>query len=150
MAEGILRNRLSMLSRDDIIVSSMGTHGISGNSATELSVDVCRQNGIDISLHRSRPLIGEELARSDLIFVMEAIHKDFLHIFFPGVSEQTFLLGCWPGKESRKGIIKDPVGGKLETYQKTFQLLRTHIDRILPFILTKLPQSIPHAFSPLD
>lgn len=144
MAEGILKHRLSELAREDILVSSMGTHGMEGNSATELAIDVCRQNNIDISNHKSRHLVAEELADSDLIFVMEPIHKEFLHVFFPQVSQQTFLLGCWPGKECRKGIIKDPVGGKFEIYQKAFQSLYYHINRIIPFILTKFPQAIPH------
>ena len=92
MAEGILKHRLSELAREDILVSSMGTHGVDGNSATELAIDVCRQNNIDISTHKSRHLIGEELARSDLIFVMEPVHKEFLHVFFPQVYHQTFCL----------------------------------------------------------
>ena len=144
MAEGILKHRLSELAREDILVSSMGTHGVDGNSATELAIDVCRQNNIDISTHKSRHLIGEELARSDLIFVMEPVHKEFLHVFFPQVYHQTFLLGCWPGKESRKGIIKDPVGGKFDIYQKAFQSLHYHKNRVIPFILAKFPQTITH------
>jgi len=143
MAEGILKHRLSELAREDILVSSMGTHAVEGNPATELAINVCRQNNIDISSHKSRHLIAEELAKSDLIFVMEPIHKEFLHVFFPQVYQQTFLLGCWPGKESRKGIIKDPVGGEFEIYQKAFQSLKNHIDRIIPFILAKFPQAIP-------
>ncbi len=146
MAEGILKHRLSELARDDILVSSMGTHGVEGYSATELAIEVCRQNSIDISSHKSRHLIGGELASSDLIFVMEPVHKEFLNVFFPQVHQQTFLLGSWPGKESRKEKIKDPVGGKYDAYQKAFQSLHYHINRIIPFILTRFPQSIPHTF----
>jgi len=146
IAEGILKHRLSELAREDILVSSMGTHGIDGNSATELAIEVCRQNNIDISSHKSRHLISEELAGSDLIFVMEPIHKEFLRVFFPQVYQQTFLLGCWPGKESRKGIIKDPVGGKSDIYQKVFQSLSFHINRIIPFILARFPRTVSHTF----
>lgn len=131
-------------------MSSMGTHGVEGYAATGLAVEVCRQYNIDISSHGSRHLIGEELAASDLILVMEPVHKEFLHIFFPQVYPQTFLLGCWPGKETNKGTIKDPVGGKLETYHKTFQSLFFHIERIIPFILTRFPKPLTHAHSPLD
>lgn len=149
VAEGILKHRLSTLANGDFFISSMGTHGVEGNPATEMAVDVCRQNNIDISMHRSRPLIAEELAKGDLIFVMEPVHKDFLHLFFPRVYQQTFLLGCWPGKENRKGCIKDPVGGKYEAYKKTFQILNNHIERILPFILAKAPHSVQTSLSPL-
>ncbi len=150
IAEGILKNKLSALTRGDILVSSMGIHGIEGKPATEMAVDVCRQNNIDISTHRSRPLIAEELAKGDLIFVMEPVHKEFLHLFFPRVVQQTFLLGCWPGKENRKGIIKDPVGGKFDTYRKTFQTMQYHVERIIPFILAKAPHSIPVSLPQID
>lgn len=147
MAEGILKNRLSAQGREDIIVSSMGIHGIDGNPATDLAIEVCSQNNIDISAHQSRPLNGTELAKSDLIFVMEPVHKEFIHVFFPRVDQQTFLLGCWPGKESRKGVIKDPVGGKIENYRKTFIILQNHINRIMPFILAKFPVTLPKTMS---
>lgn len=137
MAEGILRHRLAELARDDIKVSSMGTRGVDGKAATDLAVSVCLDNNIDISMHRSRALNADEMVKSELIFVMEPVHKEFIHVFFPRVLEKTFLLGCWPGNDNRKGIIHDPVGGKYDTYKKTFQILNNHIERIIPFILAK-------------
>jgi len=137
MAEGLLRTRLSELDRPDILVSSMGTHAQTEQKATDYAITVCSEKNIDITRHLSRHLDPLELKESDLIFVMEPVHKDFLNTFFPQVSDRTFFLGSWPGPDNKKGIIKDPVGSSLENYRKTFRILSDHIERITPFILLR-------------
>ncbi|NLD99694.1 MAG: hypothetical protein GX640_07455 [Fibrobacter sp.] len=135
IAEGIFRKRLHDLNRDDIMVSSMGTHGIAGAPATEYAISVCAENQIDISRHISRPLVPEELVGSRMIFVMEPVQKEFIHLFFPRVEDRTFLLGAWPAKETRKAIIHDPVGQKINEFRKTFSIISSHINRIIPLLL---------------
>lgn len=133
MAEGILRAELR---KRGIVekVSSMGIHAFEGNGATENAVEVCRENGIDISSHRSRHLVPDELKNSRLILTMEQVQVDYVSIFFPQVADQTFMLGSWPEQKSRRGTIKDPVGKSIEVYRKTFSLLQRTIDRLLPEI----------------
>ncbi|MDG5815124.1 low molecular weight protein arginine phosphatase [Chitinispirillales bacterium ANBcel5] len=135
MAEGILRKKLSESKVTDCTVSSMGTHGLDSKPASENAVTVCSKKGIDISQHTSRQLVPEELLSADLIFTMEFVHKEFIKLFFPRVLDNTFLLGSWPGKESKKGNIKDPIGGSLKAYQKSFDTIAKHIDRVYPLIL---------------
>lgn len=139
MAEGILKSRLKELGREDIVASSMGTHGMRGEEATGYAVTICAEHSIDISAHRSRPLIPEELKTADLIFTMEPVQKDYIHFFFPQVSDRTFLFGSWPDKETKKGMIKDPVGGTYDQYNKTFKIISDHVDRTLPIILLRFP-----------
>jgi len=93
------------------------------------------ENGIDISKIKSRAIVADELRVADLIFAMEPFHKEFLRIFFPDCSDRLFLLGTYPDKkESKKYSIKDPVGGTIKDYRKTFESLVRHIDRIIPFL----------------
>ncbi|NLG17773.1 MAG: hypothetical protein GX556_10620 [Fibrobacter sp.] len=139
MAEGILKKRLSDLGRKDILISSMGIHGQDGNRAVDEVVKACSDNEIDISAHRSRALVAGELKESDLIFVMEPVQKEFISIFFPQVVDRLFLLGCWPGAENKKGIIKDPIGGRKEDFRRSFRIIADHIERILPFLLARYP-----------
>jgi protein-tyrosine-phosphatase len=140
MAEGILRYRMHELGRDDFRIASMGIHGLDEHRASESAIVVSADAGIDISGHISRPLLPEELNGADLIFTMELIQKEFIDIFFPPVSDRTFLLGSWPGKEKKKNNIKDPIGGSFNDYHKTFELLYSHIDRIVPELLDKFPK----------
>jgi protein-tyrosine-phosphatase len=141
MAEGIMKERLFGYGRLDIAVSSMGIHGLDFKPPSAFAVQVCEENGIDISTHLSRPLFPDELRNSDLIFVMEPVHKQFIYTFFPAMEDRMFLLGSWPEKDSSKGVVGDPIGGTIEQYRKTFRKINSHIDRILPFIFERF--SVP-------
>ena len=132
MAEGILRHRWMEMAGNDRTVSSMGVQGLDGSPATDLARQVCAENGIDISEHRSRPISGEELQTADLILCMEPGHVSFLGTFYPWHSDRIALLGAWPGKPKRKHTVQDPMGGSLGLYQKVFGIIEAHIDRILP------------------
>jgi protein-tyrosine phosphatase len=132
MAEGILRSRISVMGLSDIQVSSMGIHGLDGRPASGIARQVCLEKGIDISNHISRQINPDELFKADFIFPMEQVHKEFIKIFFPRVSEKVFLLAAWPGDENRKTNIEDPMGGGQKAFRRTFDKIAAHIDRILP------------------
>lgn len=141
MAEGILKKKLEDLKFQEITVSSMGIHGLDQQPASTLAQQVCLENGVDISNHRSRPLVPDELMSAKYIFVMELVHKEFIHVFVPKVSDKTFLLGAWPEQANRKAIIKDPIGGPVSAYKKTFVQIESHIQRIFPLIAQGTPKT---------
>jgi len=132
-AEGILRTRWYDLGYEGN-VSSMGISGLDNSPATDYAQQVCLEHDIDISSHRSRPLMGEELQKANFIFCMEPVHKRHLQTFFPWFKDRVYLLGAWPEKETRKSVIKDPMGGSLERYRQTFDVIHHHIDRVLPLL----------------
>ena len=135
MAEGLMRRRWSFVVGRGLAVSSMGIHGMDGQPPTDLAIRVCAENDIAIEKLLSRPIAGDELRQADLVLVMEPVQKEFLKIFFPSLDDAVFLLGAWPERsDSKKAIIKDPVGGTIRDYRKTFQLLAKHIDRIIPLL----------------
>ena len=140
IAEGIFKKRFAELGRADIQVTSMGIHGKDGRSAAELAVAVCKENMIDISGHQSRALVPGELKGSDFIFAMEPVQEEFITIFFPRVNDRIFLLGSWPGPDHKKGIVKDPIGGGMDDFRKTFRIISNHVERIIPFLLARFPQ----------
>jgi len=130
MAEGIFRFKALKAGRDDLTVSSMGIHGLDNQPASEFARQACEEHGFDISQQRSCSISGEELQRADLIFCMEKGHRQFMQTFFPWHRGKVFLLGAWPGKETRKSAIKDPMGGPIRAYRLTYDLIEKHIDRI--------------------
>jgi protein-tyrosine-phosphatase len=138
MAEALLRENLRTVNQGDIVVSSMGIHGLDRQPPSPPAVDVCREHGVDISRHRSRPLSAEELLRADLILVMEQVQGHFIKMFFPMVAERVFLLGSWPERESRKGNIKDPIGHSRRVYLTTFETIQGHIERVAPLVAQTL------------
>jgi protein-tyrosine phosphatase len=137
MAEGILRNKLHKNNILHIQVSSMGTHGLENAEASMYSQQLCLESGIDISNHRSRPLVPHELIKSSLILVMESVHYEFLHSFFPVVKEKSYMLKSWPSMGNSKHNVKDPIGGTLKLYKKIYREIDENIERIFPLLLTK-------------
>jgi protein-tyrosine-phosphatase len=137
MAEGILRHYWQSAGYNRGIVSSMGVRGLESAPASAMAIKVCLDRGIDISAHRSRPLNIEELAAADIIFTMEPAQKEYVQLFSPSSRENTFLLGAWPGKESAKSRINDPMGGSEATYIKIFQTIEKHIYRLLPDLMAR-------------
>ena len=137
MAEAILKKKLADLQRPEILVSSMGTHGVDGMGASSFAKKICEDEGFDLSNHSSRPLIPEILIKSKLILTMENVHNEYIYSFFPIVKDKTFLLGTWPELGNNKSNIKDPIGGAMNKYRKAFNEIKNHIDRIMPLLLTK-------------
>ncbi|OPL15418.1 MAG: hypothetical protein AVO38_10525 [delta proteobacterium ML8_D] len=134
MAEGLLRYKWQVMERDDLIVSSMGIYGVTDSPATEYAWAVCKKNGFDISSHRARSLVGEELLKADMILCMEPVQRRFVQVFFPWCRDRVVLLGAWPDKETRKSAIEDPMGGSYKKYQKVFAIIKEHIERIIPLL----------------
>jgi len=99
MAEGLLQYKWHQTERDDIHVSSMGIYGLHDSPATEYAQAVCKKNGFDISFHRARSLVGEELLKADLILCMEPAHKKFVQVFFPWHRDK--LLSSEPGPTNK-------------------------------------------------
>ena len=130
MAEGIFRHKADLTGRGDLTTASMGIHGLPDEPASEPAREVCEAHGIDISAHRSRSISGEELQQSDLILCMEPGHRKFVQTFFPWHRQRVFLLGAWPGKQTRKSVIKDPIGAPMAVYRMIFEVIDKHIDRI--------------------
>ncbi|MCG6895118.1 MAG: hypothetical protein LJE65_16055 [Desulfobacteraceae bacterium] len=131
MAEGIFNHNAGLAGRGDLIGTSMGIQAMEGQPASLFSQQVCNENGIDLSGHQSRPLIGEEIREAELILCMEKGHADFVKTFFPWHRDRIFLVGAWPNKENRKSPVEDPVGAPVEVFRQVFERLNDHILRIL-------------------
>lgn len=134
MAEGILKN---MADKHNIVVSSAGTHAFDGFPASELSVRVMKQNGIDISGHEGRLLNREIVEVADIIFVMSEEHVEFMKRNFPLHEYKTHLLRRFGRNEEwlPDPTIFDPIGGDESDYKECFSLLKKEIIRVFPKII---------------
>ncbi len=101
----------------------MGIYAKDGEPATDLAIAVCKEHQIDLTGHRSRSLIPDELKTSRLILTMEPQQVDYIDVFFPQVSDRTYMLASWPDRKRKKTGIPDPVGGSINLHRKTFRVL---------------------------
>jgi protein-tyrosine-phosphatase len=132
MAEGILRDRWEKLGRSDLTVSSMGIHAVVGEPASEFARQACAEHGIDISAHRAREIVIDELDAAQIVLAMDRLQKDFIDLFFPRLAHKVFLLAVWPEEGTRKSDVADPMGGGLRQFRRAYDTIAGHIDRILP------------------
>ncbi len=113
-------------------VASAGTWAVNGQRASENSVRVMANRGLDISAHRSKIITSEIINDYDLILVMEAGHKEALRIEFGKAASKVFMLSELSGPAVP---IDDPYGASEDRYEKTAKEIEQYIQAGLPKIL---------------
>lgn len=78
MAEGMFRAGLTDKERDEIEVKSFGLAAFGGEPASEFAIEIMREQGIDISEHRSTPLNRYALSEAEVIVCMTESHSKVL------------------------------------------------------------------------
>ena len=101
MAEAVLRDALR--GQEAINVESAGLGALVGEPASEHSVTLMRERGLDISGHRAQQLTPELVTQADLILVMESGHRRVIDDNEPTARGKVFRLGEWQDLE-----IPDP------------------------------------------
>jgi protein-tyrosine-phosphatase len=116
MAEGLLRAALLPGWRDEVTVSSAGTHAWKGQPASTLGVTVMKEKGIDISGHRARLVTPDMINKASLVVALAGDHLEYMEALVPGAGEWMILLGeLDAGRGDRD--VRDPIGGSLEDYR---------------------------------
>jgi protein-tyrosine phosphatase len=128
LAEGIAKKILSDRLSEKIEVSSAGTSAIEGVPASDLSIRVAREHGIDLSRHRARLLNKTLINESDLIVAMSSKHRDTVGIIEPAGLDRTYMLTDFCAGEG--GDIPDPIGSDLEGYQKVFEQIKKCLEQM--------------------
>jgi protein-tyrosine-phosphatase len=122
MAEAILKQLVAERpDADQWHIESAGTWAMYGSPAAELSQQVMREIGLDISHHQSKPITEDLLKQFDLILAMEENQKEALTIEFKAYADRIFLLSEMVGLVES---IADPIGGSLVDYQDTARLIQ--------------------------
>ena len=83
MAEGFMMHKCKETGRHDLTVSSMGIHGLNDYPATEYAQKVCEKDGFDISSHKARYLVGDELQKAEEEFVHGTCSQKIRADLFP-------------------------------------------------------------------
>ena len=119
MAERIFRKKSEENGRSDIKVSSASLVDMEGLPADPVVVDILEEKGFDGYGHKSRPLTQDMVAETDMILVMEQLHREMLIENYPDAEEKVFLLkpfssGCTQMNSDDMDDIRDPY--KLSSY----------------------------------
>ncbi len=120
MAEALLRYELR--GQDDFAVESAGLGALVGHPASEHSVALMHELGLDISAHRARQIHPDMVQAADLVLVMEAGHKRAIDDADPTARGKVHRLGEWQDKD-----IIDPFRKPLAAYEVALEDIRAGV-----------------------
>ena len=121
--------------QDDVVsygyrFGSCGTAGLSGHPASDYSIKVGEELGLDLSAHRARPMGESMIAEARGFYCLAQHHKDHLIVGHPERMGDGQILS--PDGQD----IPDPMGSSLRTYRRVGKQIeaavRDRIKEILP------------------
>jgi len=103
-----------------IDLDSAGTGTVQGLQASPLTIEVLKDEGIDASTHRAKPVTKELVKENDLIVVMGEMHRHFLQEKFPESMGKIRLLE-----------ISDPIGNGKDVYKACLFRIKIGLEGLL-------------------
>ncbi len=133
IAEGLFRRLLG--NRRDIEVASAGVHAVSGQPPSLYAVQVCEEEGVDISGLRSQPLNHALIDRATHIFAMTGAHLETIQMLFPHGGEKSFLIREFeePGTTVWRDV-PDPIGLGRDVYEVCARTIKNALPSVLAFV----------------
>jgi protein-tyrosine phosphatase len=129
MAEAIARDHFAKkigcendeLEDRGVLVMSAGIAAMMGGRASQESVYVMQQWGLDLKNHETQPLTEPLVRHADVIFTMTRSHREAILAQWPTAAPRVKLL------RSDGADICDPIGGPVERYEQCAHQLRDEI-----------------------
>lgn len=138
MAEGLLQHLAESVDVE-LEAGSAGIGAMEGMPPSRNSVIAMQEEGIDISEQKSQMLTPEMVDEYTHIFGMGLSHVETIREFFPHAQEKTFVLREFIAEEGLDLNVPDPIGGDLEEYRLTRNLIKEAMPSILRFVTTGDP-----------
>ena len=142
MGEVILQNFVTQDGLDEVIeISSGGLLGIEGEQASDFSIAVAKEIGLDLQSHRSQGITPDMMIKSELVLCMTVDHAEKLKFLYSAHHEKIYTLKEYLMEDELFSYsIEDPIGLSLDFYRKVFGEIKKELERIFPAI-KKMAQS---------
>lgn len=134
MAHGLMEKIIRGQGRDDIEVLSAGISVLFGIGPTQETLDLLKEEGIDMSGYRSRPINEDMLKSADLILAMEDIHQKRILELFPQAKMRLYLLKEFARMSDNDTNIVDPIARGKEFYRDTFFKIKEAVQKVAGII----------------
>src|SRR5438270_3027323 len=133
IAEGLFRRLLG--NRKDIEVASAGVYAVRGQPPSLYAVQVCEEEGVDISGLRSQPLTAALIDQATHIFAMTGAHLETIQLLFPDGAEKSFLLREFEEPDTTVWRdVPDPIGLGKDVYEVCARTIKNALPSILAFV----------------
>ena len=121
--------------RKDIEVASAGVHAVRGQPPSLYAVEVCEEEGVDISGLRSQPLTAALVDRATHIFAMTGAHLETIQMLFPDGAEKSFLLREFEEPDTTVWRdVPDPIGLGRDVYEVCARTIKNALPSVLAFV----------------
>jgi len=133
MAEGLFRH-LTAKKAHSFLIGSAGVSALDGYPASQETIRVMKEEGIDVSSHQSRRLTAAMVRTADKIFVMETMHKEIILNSWPEAAEKVHLLTEYSPEGKQRDIeidIPDPIRFSGTFYNNVFHVIRDCVKQII-------------------
>lgn len=132
MAHGYMQKKVKDFKKEnEYIISSCGTHAVTGESATYNAVKSMQKYNIDISKHRATSIEDSDIQNYDLIFALTENHKKLILNKYPQLTDKVFTLKEYVNNKEKYKNIDDPWGLDLAVYNSTAKEIVENIDKII-------------------
>ncbi|MBI3252574.1 MAG: low molecular weight protein arginine phosphatase [Candidatus Omnitrophica bacterium] len=128
MAEGLFK-KIAGGRAGEFAVGSAGVAAVDGFPPTDETVRAMKEEGVDVSGHRTRRLTPERIKAADRILVMEKMHKDWILRIAPDSEKKVFLLTEF-SSEGKEGI-PDPIRMSDYFYKNTLATIRDCVTNLV-------------------
>ena len=128
MAKGLLEKLLK--DRPGIEVLAAGIGAFPGMAPTNQTVELLKEEGVDMSEYRAQVLSDEMVKKSDLILVMEKRHELNILERIPQARNRLYLLKEFANIIDASLDIADPIGKSMEFYREVFNIIKESIERV--------------------
>jgi protein-tyrosine-phosphatase len=134
MAEGLFRAMAKEAHLYNVEAASAGIGAANGQAPSDHSVEVMREEGIDISGQRSQMLTPELVEQASHIFGMTTSHQQAIQAFFPEIQEKVFVLRELIVDDAFDLEVPDPIGMGRDEYERTRNLIKEAMPSVLAFV----------------
>jgi len=132
MAEALLKKMLAEADIKDVQVWSRGTAGTKAFQIPPPVAALMEEEKVTMAKHVSKPLLGRDVLKADLVLVMEEHHKERIKTFYPEVSGKTYILKEFVG--AGHGDIEDPIGMEAEDYTACKKEIKGYLEKLIKII----------------
>ncbi|MEZ0536303.1 low molecular weight protein arginine phosphatase [Caldicellulosiruptoraceae bacterium PP1] len=131
MAEYLFNYKANKLKINNIKAISAGVSAFFPQKASNNTIKVMDEIGIDISSHISKLINIDMLKNSHLILTMEKHHKDIIIEMFPGTMDKVFTLKEYVLDNKEDLDVIDPYGNDLNYYRICRDEISLLIDKLI-------------------
>ncbi|HVX38895.1 MAG TPA: low molecular weight protein arginine phosphatase [Gemmatimonadaceae bacterium] len=128
MAEAIARKIAIERGLPDVEAISAGTSAHDGAPASDGSLLVAMERGMELGGHRAQTLTRDLVREADLVLAMGPHHLERIEAL--GGAGKSFLLADYASHGASTRAISDPIGAELDVYRATADELEVEIRRV--------------------